>query len=91
MRCGFQGRSKLTIRRQNWRLRPSPAASVESSTWALCFKAADGLVLFLPRELGRLIEHEIHAHLRANVRQQLQRGTEVGEDDQLLTPVGGQL
>ena len=37
---GFHGRSKLTITWQNWRLRPSPAASVLSSTGASPAKAA---------------------------------------------------
>lgn len=79
---GFQGRSKLTTVWQNWRLRPSPPASVESRICVPVAEFLDGRFLLGHRQVSMERGHR-EAGAAQILAQVLQRGAELREDDDL--------
>ena len=53
-------------------------------------KTTDGLAFLRLRELA-VVGHKVHSQAAQQIRQQIQRGTKMGKDDQFLTSVRGQL
>ena len=72
--------------RQNWRLRPSPAASVESRTWASLLELGDCLVFRRGIHLA-VVCYEIQPHILQTFGQLVEGAPEMGKNDDFLSGV----
>jgi hypothetical protein len=80
---GFQGRSQLTTVWQNWRLRPSPPASVDRRIRERSRKSSMAASFSASGQVAVEEDHRI-AVGQDILFQVLQRGAELGEDDHLV-------